>query len=156
MERNLETIILRHETERLAALADKPRRDAEDLRTRGLECMAALDYDRACECFRSGLSLSTKHSDLALVEDLKIRLEGARAAQRVVQERNAPADEHPADVAARGMPTIPLAEARQEQAALAVVSMQDQSREHSDSGVAQVESGNVESKRPAEDFSVGK
>ena len=35
MERNVEAMILTRETERLAALADKPRRDAEDFRTQG-------------------------------------------------------------------------------------------------------------------------
>ena len=76
MERDLETVILNRETERLAALADKPRRDAEDLRAQGLEAMAALDYSRACEYFRSGLSLSTKHPTLRLLRTCRFDLKG--------------------------------------------------------------------------------
>lgn len=92
--------------------------DAEDLRAQGLEAMVALDYDRACEYFRSALSLSTRHTDLALGQDLRTRLEGARAAQRVAQERsNANAVQHPADVAAKGMPAVRLAEAREQASA---------------------------------------
>ena len=80
--------------------------------------MAALDYDRACEYFRSGLSLSTRHADLALGQDLRVRLEGARAAQRAAEERShANAAEHPADVAAKGMPAERLAEVREQASA---------------------------------------
>ena len=64
--------------------------------------MAALDYGRACDCFRAALSLSAKHGDHALTADVKHRLEGARAAERCAQERThtalANAEEHPADV----------------------------------------------------------
>lgn len=120
MERNVEALLLTRETERLAALADKPRRDAEDLRTQGLEAMAALDYGRACDCFRAALSLSAKYGDPTLTEDVKLRLEGARAAERCMQERAngalTNAEEHPAEIAAKRMPRQPLTEKRNEAA----------------------------------------